>query len=568
MGAAGWYLTFVTNRVINQGYTGLFRNCDTESLSMRDALTAFLTQYPVVTLFGVIGIGYLLGQVRIFGFRLGVAGVLFAGLAVGALGPDIALPSIVSTVGLILFIYSIGIQFGPTFVNPFRRGYRDNLFCIAMLLVGSGVAILMALWQRLAGPALAGLFAGALTNAPALAAAQEILRDNHHGLPDSPVIAFGLAYPFGVLGVMLSFQIYRTIFRIQPEPAEPGPAIEVRDFIVRNPGITGRPLAEVLRIYTGLDFVVSRIRHHDDTSLATGESCLELGDIVAVVGNAPALERAHHIFGESSAVHIEHDRSALDYRRVFVSSPDIVGKRIGDLNLQQRLSATITRLRRGDLDVVPTSQTRLSFGDRVRVLTSPANFDAVAKFFGDSIRGTAETDFGSVGLGMTLGIVLGLIPLPLPGGAMLRLGLAGGPLIAGLILGRLERTGPVTWSIPLSANLTLRQIGLVLFQAGVGTRAGFGFLQTVRTTGVGMIAAGAVITAAVAMTSLFVGHRLLKQPFDAVMGLTCAIHTEPASLAFASLVSSSDAPQSSYARVFPVCTIAKIVLAQLLVSWK
>ena len=544
---------------------------------MREAISQFLVQFPVVTLFGVIGVGYLLGQIRVFGFRLGVAGVLFAGLAAGALGADVALPSIVSSVGLILFIYSIGIQFGPTFVNPFRRqGYRDNLFCIAMLVLGAGIALAVAVTRGLAGPTLAGLFSGALTNAPSLAAAQEVLRDLHPSLVgralqqavDQPVIAFGIAYPFGVLGVMLSFQLYRTVFRIKPGRVEAPEPIEVHDFVVQNPGITGQSLADVLRLHKDLGFVISRIRHGDVTTLATGESRLEVGDIVAVVGNAEAFERARHIFGEPSEKHIEHDRSALDYRRVFVSSPAIVGRRIGDLDLQRNLSATITRVRRGDLDMVPDSNTRLEFGDRVRVLTAPANFDAVSRFFGDSIRGTAETDFGSVGLGMTLGVILGLIPVPLPGGAMLRLGLAGGPLVAGLILGRLERTGPITWIIPMSANLTLRQIGLVLFQAGVGTRAGYGFLQTVRTSGFEMIAAGAVITAGVALASLFIGHRLLKLPFESVMGLTCAIHTEPASLAFASLVSSSDAPQASYARVFPVCTVVKIILAQLLVSWR
>jgi putative transport protein len=193
---------------------------------------------------------------------------------------------------------------------------------------------------------------------------------------------------------------------------------------------------------------------------------------------------------------------------------------------------------------------------------------AVSRFFGDSIRGTAEVDFASVGLGMALGVFLGLVPLPLPGGGMLRLGFAGGPLLIGLILGRLERTGPLTWTIPTSASLTLRQIGLVLFQAGVGTRAGYGFLQTVQNSGMAMILAGAVITSCVALSSLFVGHRLMKQPFESVMGLTAAIHTEPASLAFAGLISTSDAPQAAYARVFPLCTVAKIVLAQALVSWK
>jgi putative transport protein len=220
------------------------------------------------------------------------------------------------------------------------------------------------------------------------------------------------------------------------------------------------------------------------------------------------------------------------------------------------------------VDIVPDAESRLEFGDRVRVLTAPANFPAVSRFFGDSIRGTAETDFASVGLGMAAGVMLGLIPIPVPGGNIIRLGLAGGPLIAGLVLGRMQRTGPITWSIPLSANLTLRQIGLVLFQAGVGTRAGYGFLQTAGGSGVYMILSGAIITASVAMTSIVLAHRVLKLPFESVMGLTCAIHTEPASLAYASLVSNSDAPQASYARVFPVCTVAKIVLAQLLVGWK
>ncbi|MEO8370395.1 MAG: TrkA C-terminal domain-containing protein [Candidatus Solibacter sp.] len=544
---------------------------------MRDAISAFLTQFPVVTLFGVIGIGYLIGQIRIFGFRLGVAGVLFAGLAAGALGPDVALPSIVSTIGLILFIYSIGIQFGPNFTNPFRRAaLRDNLFCIAMLSLGALTALAVAIWRGLPGPTLAGLFSGALTNAPALAAAQEILRDNHRGLPaaalqqlaDGPVVAFGIAYPFGVLGVMLSFQLYRTIFRIQPTHAEPSEPIEVRDFLVQNPGIIGQPLADLLRVHKDLGFVISRIRTGDATTLATPESRLSLGDIVAVVGNNASFARALQLFGQPSELRIERDRGVLDYRRVFVSSPAIIGKTIGDLNLQTNLSATITRLRRGDIDIVPTAKTRLESGDRVRVLTAPANFDAVARLFGDSIRGTAETDFASVGLGMAMGVILGLIPVPLPGGGLLRLGLAGGPLIAGLVLGRLQRTGPISWIIPVSANLTLRQIGLVLFQAGVGTRAGYGFLQTIRGSGFQMVASGAVITATVALVSLFIGHRVLKQPFEKVMGLTCAIHTEPASLAFASLVSNNDAPHAAYARVFPVCTVAKIVLAQLLVTWK
>jgi len=322
---------------------------------LRESITGFLTEFPIVTLFGVIGIGYLLGEIRILGFRLGVAGVLFAGLAVGALGPGVALPSIVSTFGLILFIYTIGIQFGPTFVSPFRRqAYPEAVFCVAMLVLGTGLALALEIWNRFSGATLAGLYAGALTNAPALAAAQEVLRDNHRTMPaavlqqlvDQAVIAFGIAYPFGVLGVMLSIQLYRSLFRIKTAATEAGNRIEVRDFVVQNPRVTGQRLAEILRLHKDLGFVVSRIQHNGETTLATADSRLALDDIVAVVGHQAALERAHHLFGDPAKVQIERDRNVLDYRRVFVSSRDCVGKRIGDLNLPQQLSATITRLRR------------------------------------------------------------------------------------------------------------------------------------------------------------------------------------------------------------------------------
>ena len=529
----------------------------------------FLAQNPIVTLFAVIGIGYLLGEIRFFGFRLGVAGILFTGLAFGALGPQVALPPMVSSFGLVLFIYSIGVQFGPDFIRPFGpRGYRDNLFCLAMLLVGAVTALCVARWQSLGSPEAAGLFCGALTNAPALAAAQDLLRQQSPASVDKPVVAFGIAYPLGVLGVMLSFQLYRVILRVKLGPPASGPTIEVGSFVVTNPDCERCTIHQVLERAAGTHFVVTRIRRNGTEVPAAPDMELLTGDLLAVVGTPEALLAARNLIGSVAMEPMKLDRGVLDYRRIFVSSPEAVGKSIEELDLQRKHSATITRIRRGDLDMVPSPQTRLAYGDRVRVLSAPSNLPVLSQFFGDSIRGTSEIDFGSVGLGLSAGIILGLIPFPLPGGASLSLGLAGGPLIAGLIFGHLERTGPLTWSIPLSANLTLRQIGLVLFQAGVGTRAGYGFLETVRATGMSMIVAGAVITFAVALTSVFVGHRLLKRSFESVMGLTTAIHTEPASLAFAGMISSSDEPQAAYARVFPLCTIAKIVLAQAIVLWK
>jgi putative transport protein len=216
---------------------------------------------------------------------------------------------------------------------------------------------------------------------------------------------------------------------------------------------------------------------------------------------------------------------------------------------------------------VPGPDTRLEFGDLIRVLALRERLPEIARFFGDSIRGTAETDFGSVALGMVLGVLVGMMPIPVPGGSTVRLGLAGGPLLVALVLGKLERTGRITWVIPVSANLTLRQLGLLLFLAGVGTRAGYAFVQTLGANGIQLLFAGAAITFAVTLATLVAGYKLLKLRFDFLLGLVSGVQTQPACLAFAANQFHSDAPNLAYAAVYPAATIAKIILAQLLAAW-
>jgi putative transport protein len=534
-----------------------------------------LAAMPVLTLFVVIGLGYLLGQINIFGFRFGLAGVLFVGIAIGALSPNIALPEIVSTLGLIIFVYTIGIQSGPAFFASFKdQGKRANLLAITVLVFGAllSLGIGHALhWSR---ASIAGLFSGALTNTPAVAAARDRLHfegqvqglsaDQLRDLTEQPTIAFGLAYPMGVIGVLLAFQLLNRMWKPKFAPAvEQEHAIRSQDFVVRNPGICGLRLGDVLELHRDSGFVISRVRQGGKTLLARGDVVLNEGDILVVVGDDPAFERARHLFGEPTEEQIELDRSELDFRRMFVSSHEVVGKRIGDLALEH-LHAAITRVRRGDIDVVPTPDTILEYGDRVRVLTRRENMDAVSHYFGDSIRGTAETDFGSVAIGMVMGALVGMIPIPMRG-TVVRLGLAGGPLLVALVLGKLERTGGITWKIPISANLTLRQIGLLLFFAGVGTRAGYPFGQTLMTNGWQFIAVGTVVTFAVALTTMIVGYKLLGIPYDAIMGITSGIHTEPASLTYATNLTRNDRPNTGYTTVYPIAMIAKIVLAQLLV---
>ena len=537
-----------------------------------------LVEYPVLTLFVVIGLGYLVGELNFFGFRFGVAGVLFMGLAVGALHPNVALPEIVSTLGLIIFVYAIGIQSGPAFFASFRKqGYRDTVLAVAIVVFGALLTFGLSSALRLGGPRAAGLFCGSMTNTPALAAARERVRqqaraigasqDEVRQLGDEPVVAYSISYPLGVILVLIAFNVSRRVWKVQFGPAEEAPEIRVRDFTVCNPGVIGQKVEEVLRVHGEVGFVVSRIRRGDNTGLVTSETVLADRDVVAVVGDEDGLQRARYIFGEPCNTHIEADRSELDFRRVFVSSAAVVGKRIRELDLPNRLYATITRLRRGDADVVPTPDTRLWFGDRVRVLTRPENFGAVSKFFGDSIRGTAETDFGSVAIGMVLGVLVGMLPIPVPGGSTVTLGLAGGPLLVALVLGHVERTGRISWGIPVSANLTLRQIGLLLFLAGVGTKAGYAFVQTMRSNGLQMLLAGAGVTFLVTVVSLIVGYKVLKVRFDTLMGMVSGVQTQPACLAFATTAARNDAPNVGYASVYPVAMITKIILAQLLLNW-
>jgi putative transport protein len=534
-----------------------------------------LVQFPIVALFLAIGIGYLFGEISFFGFRFGIAGVLFAGLAVGALDSRIVLPEIVPTLGLIVFVYMVGLQSGPALVQTIRaRGYRDSVFAGVILVFGASLAYASAWVLKLTGAGAAGLFCGALTNTPALAAARETVREiaaksgmsaaEIKALADQPVVSYSIAYPVGVIGVLLTFQLLRKLWRVKPvEDAQTHP-IEVRDFVVRNPELAGETLSSACHSRETA-FAVSRVHKGGRTDVATPSTRLELGAVVSVVGDSDAHAEAEDLFGEPSAMRIEGDNSRIVYRRMIVSSEHVVGRTIAELRLE-RFPATVSRIRRGDSETVATPETRLEYGDMLRVLTHRNKTKDVRKLFGDSVRGGAEAHFGAVALGMVLGVLLGMVPVPLPNGATLKLGYAGGPLIVALILGKLGRTGRINWVVPASANLSLRQIGLLLFLAGVGTRAGWEFLRTLQHNGLPTLLGGAAITLAVTTATLFFGHKVLRMPFDFVTGVMSGIQTQPACLAFAAGQAKNDQPNVGYASVYPAATIAKIVLAQLLVT--
>jgi putative transport protein len=309
------------------------------------------------------------------------------------------------------------------------------------------------------------------------------------------------------------------------------------------------------------------MKHDQDQLALTGpQTRLTIGDLISVIGSPEDLDEVTTHLGESCDDHLELDRTEYDFRRVFVSNPKVAGHRLHDFNLLQQYGAIVTRVRRGDVELLPHGDTVLELGDRVRVVAKAENMAAVSNFFGDSYRALSEIDLLNFSLGLAMGLLLGLIPIPLPGGLTFELGLAGGPLIVALILGKLGRTGPIVWVLPYSANLVLRQLGLVLFFAGLGTRSGFAFVNTLTGSGGATIFfGGAIITCVTALLTLWLGYKLLHIPMSLLTGMLAGLQTQPAVLSYALDQSENDLPNIGYATVFPVATITKILLAQLLV---
>jgi putative transport protein len=302
--------------------------------------------------------------------------------------------------------------------------------------------------------------------------------------------------------------------------------------------------------------------------LAEFDKRLESGDLVVTVGTGEDLERAVSYMGEKSEEEMQHGQDEFDVRRIFVSNHDVEGRRLRDLGLRKKFGALITRIRRGDDDFLPDGEMTLEPGDRVRVLAPRNQMGAVTEFFGDSYRAVSEVDILTFSVGLALGLLLGTIPLPLPGGITFKLGFAGGPLIVALILGTIKRTGNLIWTLPYSANATLRQIGLVFFLAGIGTRAGYGFLSTfAKGGGITLFFVGAAITFIATALHLWIGHRLFRIPMSILTGMVAGLFTQPAVLGYALEQTDNDLPNIGYASVYPVAMIAKILLVQALLSF-
>lgn len=521
----------------------------------------FLAGQPLLALFFVIASGYAIGAINLKGLSLGVGAVLFTGLFVGAIAPKAQPPALVGTLGLALFLYGLGVQYGRQFFAGLagRAGRRYNALAALALLLATAATLATQRAVGFSTPMATGLFAGSGTNSPTLQAALEASGSLE------PAVGYSITYPFGIVLPILCMYLMQALVRPRIEPSSRS-GLQVVEVAVEADAVVGRPLGEVLpELPDGVRVLVVRAgrrNRHPDTEVPVSR-----GDVLLLGGaSAAALEAARTYLGERVHGHVVTDRRQLDLLRAFVSAPALAGTPVIDLRMPAGVEATVAFVQRGDTEMLVTSDLTLEFGDRVGVLASREAFPALRRFFGDSIRGTTEFSYVALGTGMVLGALAGSIAVPVPIIGSFKMGISGGSLVAALILGRLGRTGPLTWTMPLSANLTLRNFGLSVFLAQVGMASGTPFVEGVAAGGVAYMLAGVAIILALALAPLILGHFVMRVPFDDLLGLVSGVTGTPAIVAYASRAYPSDRVEICYAMIFPAATMLKIVIAQVLIA--
>ena len=512
-----------------------------------------------MALFLTIAVGYLVGEIDVAGFSLGVGAVLFVALGVGWFAPDAVPAAMVGTLGLSLFLYAVGIQYGRQFVVGLTSvaGRRANLIALIGLLSAAFVSLLVARTMGLNLGYALGLFAGSGTSTPTLQAAIATLGS------DDPAIGYSVSYPIGVAGPILLLFVAFRILKPEIDTAAAGDMV-ILEIALRNHHHFGRPLGDVMRELPA-DVKILALRTGDGNHLAAHERVVGENDVVLVAAaDKELLEQARRILGEAASGRLSTDHSDLDYLCVFASRPGVVGSALGELERPGGKAVVIAHVRRGDTYILPRADLLLEFGDRVGLLAHGHDFAALRTFFGDSTRGIAEFSYVSIGVGVALGLLLGAIRIPLPGIGTLSVGLSG-VLIVALVLGNLRRTRTITWVIPLSANLVLRNLGLTLFLAQVGMASGPKFAAAVTETGLQMFGLGLLVVAALVLPILIIGLLVCRMPFDEVAGIVSGA-CGSAVLAYANKVMPTDRPDVGYAMIYPGTTIAKILFVSIVPS--
>ncbi|EPE8224275.1 putative transporter [Escherichia coli] len=529
-------------------------------------------------------VGLFIGNVKFRGIGLGIGGVLFGGIIVGhfvsqagmTLSSDML--HVIQEFGLILFVYTIGIQVGPGFFASLRvSGLRLNLFAVLIVIIGGLVTAILHKLFDIPLPVVLGIFSGAVTNTPALGAGQQILRDL--GTPmemvDQMGMSYAMAYPFGICGILFTMWMLRVIFRVNVETeaqqhessrTNGGALIKTINIRVENPNLHDLAIKDV-PILNGDKIICSRLKREETLKVPSPDTIIQLGDLLHLVGQPADLHNAQLVIGQEVDTSLSTKGTDLRVERVVVTNENVLGKRIRDLHFKERYDVVISRLNRAGVELVASGDISLQFGDILNLVGRPSAIDAVANVLGNAQQKLQQVQMLPVFIGVGLGVLLGSIPVFVPGfPAALKLGLAGGPLIMALILGRIGSIGKLYWFMPPSANLALRELGIVLFLSVVGLKSGGDFVNTlVNGEGLSWIGYGALITAVPLITVGILARMLAKMNYLTMCGMLAGSMTDPPALAFANnLHPTSGAAALSYATVYPLVMFLRIITPQLL----
>ena len=524
------------------------------------AMASLFASSPLLALFVVVALGAAIGAIRIGPLRFGAAGALFVGLIVSALHPEVVSThmSIVQPMGLAFFVYCVGISAGATFFQDLRK--QTNLLALTTIVcvVGALIALAGGRLLGLSSGLTSGLFTGALTAAPALDTATRLTGD------PNAAVGYAFGYPVGVIGGILIVTITVTRKWVGPKdtPSLAGSSLEAVSIRVSK-HINTRDIDA----WRDQRVRLSYLRRDGRTRVtAPGEDLLP-GDHVVMVGDPASIKETAPLVGEILDHNLEDDRSDLAFERIVVSNPDVAGRSVSELNVTKRFGAVITRVRRGDLDLLARDDLDLQLGDHVAVVVPTDELDGIAEWLGDSERRVAEVDGMAFGIGLVLGLLLGVVSFPLPGGQGFQLGAAAGPLIVGMLLGALRRTGPLVWTLPAAANLTIRQIGLMLFLAALGLNAGPQFASLLTSPDGWRAAVLAAVMVVACCVLQAIGAKFIGLSSARAAGGIAGFLGQPAVLQAADARVTDERIEAAYATLFAFAIIIKILLLPVITSF-
>ena len=551
---------------------------------LQDLLTNPNSIAHIVALYAfVIAAGVLLGKIKFFGISLGVTFVLFVGILAGHFGftGNPAILSFVQDFGLILFVFCIGLQVGPSFFSSFKRGgITLNLLAVGIVFLNIAVALILyfALQGRVDIPMMVGILCGAVTNTPGLGAANEALSQLDYSGPEI-AMGYACAYPLGVIGIILSMIVIRYICRVdvqrdsdeiqKEEEANPHMKPYTISLKVQNEALSGKTLSQVQN-FLARDFVCTRIIQDGHMITPNANTVLRLGDRMFLVCAEDDSEAIMAFIGPK----IEQDWDATNQqdkpmvsRRILVTQPNINGKTLGELHFSSMYGVNVTRVNRSGMDLFAARQLRLQVGDRVMVVGPQDAIERVANLLGNQLRRLDHPNIVTIFVGILCGILFGSLPIAIPGmPTPVKLGLAGGPLIISILIGRFGHKVKLVTYTTMSANLMLREVGLVLFLASVGIKAGENFVQmVVEGDGVLYVGLGFLITFIPLVITGIVARWHHRVNYFTLMGLIAGSNTDPPALAYANQIAGNDAPAVGYSTVYPLTMFLRILTAQLLV---